>query len=326
MDAPRGSSVEEAFRPAFQEIARRSAAATSVGDAGRFFSTTDEKLCVDLQTQAHVLVSMSTAVLAPQAVDATRPALRVYGAFPTRDDAVEHAAVVRAVEGRDISFVILRRNEWVLMPARETTRDDPERNAAQLHLLVAAHEQQRRNTNSAFDVRLEAKCEASYRAPALAVADEDDVREAEALVYPSLRRLRAGAEVRGQSAVTLCVLPDVETGECAVRVLGCFESCTQAETWVRNVGSRTVDEDIHVAPTCEWLQPHDVHGGTLHYRHPELQRIMDAADRNVDSVRTYKDMMAEREDAEGPANACAIEECSSTPTEDDNAAVPGIGT
>ena len=116
--------------------------------------------------------------------------------------------------------------------------------------------------------------------------DDEETREAEELVYPPPRRLRVGAEVRGQTHVALTVLRDPEGGECLVRVLGCFASAADADAWSRNVGTRAVTEsDTHVASTCEWLYPNAEPRGREHYRVDELQRIMDAAARNPVAVR-----------------------------------------
>ena len=119
--------------------------------------------------------------------------------------------------------------------------------------------------------------------------EEDGTADAEALVYRPPRRLRGGAEVRGQSAVSLCVLPDPSHGECLVRIHGLFESAEESDRWNRNVGSREViDHDLFTAPTCEWLYPNGETTASTHYRNAELQRIMDAAERNPKAVQDYK--------------------------------------
>ena len=88
----------------------------------------------------------------------------------------------------------------------------------------------------------------------------------------------------------LCVVPD-DFGECLIKILGCFENTAEADRWVENVGSRKIaDDDIYVAPTCEWLYPNgDTSKVSTRYRVDELQRIMDAADRNPEAVQNYKD-------------------------------------
>ena len=116
-------------------------------------------------------------------------------------------------------------------------------------------------------------------------------------MYRPPKRMRAGAEVRGQGVVAVCVIPD-EFGECLLKVLGCFESTAEAETWVRNVASRVVTEDdVLIAPTCDWFYPNAVGKPAAdHYRIPELQRIMDAAERNPKAVQEFKDWQRREEE------------------------------
>lgn len=181
--------------------------------------------------------------------------------------------------------------------------------------------------------------------------EAEEVEDAEKAVYGRPRRLRAGAEVRGQAACAIAVLRDDEVVDDDARdkrvdvgdktedgdakredgdhnhdakkkndtddskssnlnisaaspksflfkVLGCFESGAEADAWVRGVGSRSVVfEDVFVAPTCEWLYPNAPRRkeGKKHYRIDELQRIMDAAQRNPEAVKTYKQMQREKE-------------------------------
>jgi hypothetical protein len=146
--------------------------------------------------------------------------------------------------------------------------------------------------------------------------DKEDQEEAEGLVYKPPKRIRAGAEVRGQSIVALCVIPD-EFGECLFKILGCFENSTEADKWIQNVGSRTItDDDICVASTCEWMFPNgSAKEGSNHYRNDELQRIMDAAARNPEMVQSYKDWQKAQD--EKKKSAMAIENVSSETEKDD---------
>ena len=290
-------TIQSAFQPAFDEIARRSAAARSYDpSASAHFPSSDAPVPEDLDEQRHVLVSFGTAVLAPVPVDSSRPALRVYGAFRERDEAIEHMQIVAAADPR-CSFLILKRDAWVLLPTTERVRDDPEESQRRIDAKLSAYEAAKREKDEYFDRVVRDRLE---RPPPNAVpVDEEAVREqeeAEACVYKPPRRLRAGVEVRGQSAFALCVLPD-EFGECAIRILGCFETSAEAEGWVQNVGSRQiVDHDIFVASTCDWVYPNGmVRGAQDRYRHDELQRIMDAAARNPKAVRDYKEWKKEQD-------------------------------
>jgi Tfp pilus assembly protein PilX len=299
------TSVQNAFKPAFEEIARRTQVARGWVDdleddkVAHFEPSSDAtRLPFELPDQEVFVVSMGTAVLAPRPVDIARPALRVYGAFATREDAMDQVGIIRELDP-ECSIVLMRRNKWVLMPATEAARDDPEEAERRLQKRMAAHAASRADDR---DIFLRAVRDHEERPAPRAKNPEDDdeeTREAEALLYKPPRRLRGGGEVRGQAAVALCAMPDPLGGECLVKLLGCFESTAEADNWVRNVASRhETEHDIVVAQTCEWCYPN---GGSQQtsqprYRIPELQRIMDAADRNPQAVRQFKDWKREQDE------------------------------
>ena len=213
---PAATSVEEAYKPAFEEIARRKAAAEAQADGVTYFARTDgaAHLPAAPPQQTWVLASMGTAVLAPVPADPARPALRVYGAFATKQDAAEHADVVRQLDPR-CSLLLLERGAWALMPRTAATRDDPAENARRREAVLARHrgEQARDAAEFARVVKERADRPAPRPPPA---EDDPDVADAEAAVSGAPRRLRAGGEVRGQAAMALSVVPDA--GVCKPKV------------------------------------------------------------------------------------------------------------
>ena len=302
-DTASASSVEAVFKPAFDEIARRQDVAQSrAWDETTYFAPPANASTVNLPLrvpdQAYALVSMGTAVLAPRPVDATRPALRVYGAFGTREEAREHAEVVRSVDA-ECSLMVVPAHEWVLMPQNEACLN-PETNRRRLEGLLEAHRARQAEDGHAFEHRVAVRDGGPVRTTERETNadDEEETREAEALVYKPPRRLRVGGEVRGQNYVALCAIPNAITGECLVKVLACFDTDADADAWARDVGSRHItDDDIHVGRTCEWVFPNgraeSVSGPK--YRIDELQRIMDAAERNPRAVQDYKTWKEEQD-------------------------------
>jgi len=302
MQEPKPSSLEDTFRPAFEEISRRSNVASATSDfleTAYFERSTDMlNLPFHLPGQEFALISMGTSVLAPRPVEQTRPALRVYGIFETRDDAKEHAEVVRAIDS-ECSLLIVRTRQWSLMPQTEDALEDVEVASRRLEKRLTMHRERQMEESDTFTRMVTERSEP----PRSTVQEEEDpeerreVEEAEALVYPRPKRLRSGAEVRGQSAVSLSVIPDNVTGECLINILGCFETMADADNWTRNVATRhTTGDDIYVAPMCEWLFPNgDTKTAKTHYRVNELQRIMDAAERNPQAVRDYKEWKREQD-------------------------------
>lgn len=291
-------SIDQAFRPAFEEIARRRTAAAegTVGQETTHFTPTDG-VCLPFRVpgQRVALVSLGTAVLAPVPKDHSRPALRIYGCFADKEEAREHAEIVQTLDPT-CSLVVADCHEWLLMPLTEAARDDPDENAKRVSRTLQAYRTKQAEDGDAFQRAVREHLERPAVGQDKSTTEEDvETAEAEALVYKPPKRLRAGAEVRGQSAVAVCVVPD-EFGECLVKILGCFESSAEADVWARNVASRHVtDDDVLVAPTCEWLFPNGNGESNEHYRSDELQRIMDASRRNVRAVKDYKQWKLEQE-------------------------------
>lgn len=297
-------SVEEAFRPAFDEIQRRRQVAEQcrTDTIERYFEPSDDasRLPFDMPGQAYVLLTFGTRVLAPRPEDPVKVACRIYGAFATREEAVEHCESVRAID-QTCSLIAAQRNTWLLMPATEEVRDDPTEieKRTQRHLKHHAEERAREAAEFERDVAERASRPEPAALTGPTPEEEAEQEDADRTVYPALKRLRAGAEVRGQTAAAVCLLPDPLGGECLVRVLNCFETSHDAENWIRNVGSRQVmDHDIHVVPLCEWFYPNAPRctTGNEHYRAKELQRIMDGAARNTERVQEYKDWKREQEE------------------------------
>lgn len=310
------ASVESTFRPAFEEIARRSSACGDGNEVTHFPRTAHPvRTPFPMPGQDHVLLSMGTQVLAPRTLDPAKPLLRVVGAFEDRQDAVDHAQVLMQLD-KNCSVVVARLNAWLLMPQSDSVRDDPEANARRREELVAAHERAREERDAEFDECVRER--RSFPPSTMERADDVDQEEAEAeeIVYGRPKRLGAGAEVRGQRFVALCVVPH-EAGECLVKILGLFDSSAEADEWAQDVASRAVIHDnILIAPACEWLCPNDTLKGGVgksRYRIDELQRIMDAAERNPEAVRTYKEWKKEQDERQS-----RIEETAETKTNGDS--------
>lgn len=291
-------SIKDAFGPAIKEITRRRGA-TTTDDA--LPPPSSMPFCLPDQNVA--LVSFGTSVMAPMPSEPSRPALRVYGFFPTKDDAREHALEVVRPLDKTCSLLTVQRDEWVLMPATIETRDDPERNAQRLGECLQAYRRRQAEEGDAFQKAVRGEIERPPPEATRKRADDEEAEkeedEAERLVYAPPKRLRAGGEVRGQAAVAMCLVPDGSGGgECLVKLLGCFESVAVATEWARSVASRHItDDDVLVAPTCDWLFPNGTNadGSSVHYRSSELQRIMDACDRNVQGVKDFEEWKKQQE-------------------------------
>lgn len=302
----RMTSAEDVFRPAFEEINRR---ATAVRDGVTCAETThfSRDSCEPCHTpyvipgQSFALVTMGTNVLAPRPLDQLRPALRVYGAFDTKEEAVEHASVVSSLDST-CSLAVVPLREWFILPQTEECRDDLDARKRRTDKRLQNWRVKQSEDGDAFERRVSERLQPDDKGYDADEAkrreeEEDGTADAEDLVYrPPKRLARTGAEVRGHAYVALSVIPDDIVGECLVMLHGFHETANDADLWSRNVASRSVtDDDIFVAAACEWLYPNGETKNTTHYRNDELQRIMDAADRNPQAVQDYKTWKAEQD-------------------------------
>jgi len=292
MEPKQVTSIEDAMRPAFEEISRRSevARAKLPQTETTFFDRTKTpcKMPFQLPDQKYALLSMGTNVLAPRPLDVDRPALRVYGLFRDRDDAKEHAEVVRTVDA-ECSLLVVEARKWMLMPQSMEVCQDQNKMNERVEELLRRRDACRAGENEEFDSVL-SRCEEPPISSALPDEEDPDEHEAEALIYKPPKRLRAGAEVRGQSFFAMCAIRDVHGGECLINILGGFESVEEANKWSQDVATRTlIDDDVLVAPTCEWTYPNGTQRTSkTNYRIDELQRVMDAAEKNPQAVKDYK--------------------------------------
>ena len=304
---PAARSVEDVVRPAIEEIRRRQTAAQLFDpEAEQHFPTcgTGGAQHRDLRReQRHVLLTVGTRVMAPRPVEPRYPSLRVYGCFGTREEAVEHAEAVRERDP-SCSLLVVERGTWLLFPQDTAVLESPDEARRRLDARLDAHREWRGAQDRAFDDAVRHNQERPVKWDRTDWSEEQE-EEAEAVdaVYGRARRLRVGAEVRGQSVCALSVVPDdSEAGEVLVKVHGCFDGLADAEEWVQNVGSREETEhDICLASTCEWLYPNGDRERANRdvYRIGELQKIMDAAKRNPQNVRNFKEWRR-RQKAEAP--------------------------
>ena len=325
------SSAEEAYEPACMEIERRCVVKTtchsnrddtaSTGTAGQgdadavakparphqflALSDTENPSVHDrfqlrlprVSNQRYALLTVGTRVLAPRPLDDKYPSLRIYGTFETRQDASDHAEVVREKDGR-CSLIVVPCGEWFLFPQSEEILRDPSTAEERLHEKLSQYLATRDAQSEEFEcarTEPETSRKVNWSMDMWDEAQEETL-EAENDVYPRPRRLRAGAEVRNQSACACCLLRDNEgKGECVVSVLGAFESSRDADEWVSSTAVPfTTEFDVFVCSLCEWIYPNSDKATTERdvYRVSELQKIMDTArsnPRNVMSFKTWKE-------------------------------------
>ena len=234
--------------------------------------------------QDWVLFSVSHRAMPPVALDATDPAVRIYGVFETTDEAVAHAKQIQGVDA-SVNLQMAKTREWIV--ARSSPdRIDPELDAAHVAAVLEAYQDTRTRNTAEFKENVR---EAKGVGPVI----EDITDEATASDGPataptvdtsamrSASALPRSAEVRGQTLAVVSFVADVQHAECPeflFKVYACFDAQKDADRYVRNTASHEVrDFDMDVVSLCEWLHAQKVSGSKLKsevFRAPELNSII----------------------------------------------------
>ena len=231
---------------------------------------------VRLPEQNFVLYSISSEGLAPISLTPKYPNIRIYGCFPSKEDAVEYAKVVRSVDPH-CSLMAHPVGEWALVAANaESLANAPQ----DVRARVEQYEQQRKMSTAEFASNVKNKKQGNTRdvskAPDACV--EVSKRPETASVYQ--RVLGANARIANQSVAVVSVIRDSEdeTPTQPIFMLhACFANTEDADRYVRDTLSPLQpDIDIDIIMTGEWISPQLAidHPNCL-YRDDELNKIME---------------------------------------------------
>jgi hypothetical protein len=265
------------------------------------------------EEQRVALLSLSQKGFAPRSADGAS-AIRVYGCFPSAEEAREHAALVEQHDP-GVSLLCHPVGEWGV--AVET----PDRLALAPTLRDAklkAYMRRRRTSEEVFERRRQRALDVSDASGTSAplstaddlddVDDDDDARAragaaadgADGAVVdgaaPRRRRLAAAAQLCGQRVAAISFVVD-DTSEFLYCVHGCLDSHDEADAFVRNdVSRRIVDFVTDVVATCAWVFPATMGDDIIrseHFRHEELDKIMAYRRTEPTRVREYREWLEE---------------------------------
>ena len=97
---------------------------------------------------SHVLLTLGTAILAPRSDNRLRPSMRIYGAFDSKEDAIEHAQVVRELDPH-CSLIVATMGEWLLFP-QESTSLEADENQKRIEMRLRDLHEERCSANENF--------------------------------------------------------------------------------------------------------------------------------------------------------------------------------
>ena len=272
-----GGSVTDAYAGNHAEIRRRQALVESDNQNPRFFERADDAAAPAFRNdaQTHFVWSASHEGMAPCAKDAQHPAVRIYGLFPSHEEALEHAHVVAALDAT-CSLMISPTHEWTMLPRAPERLSEA---SGHVQAVLGAYAEQRDKSKREFEENVaqrragrgkrEDATKPTDIAPVSGVSDSSSAP----------RRLGRDAEVRDQSLVAVSIVRDTTqaVGEPVFKVYAAFPTTAEGDAWARVAGDTVVDYDIDLVSTCSWLFINDVETSKIEkevFRSQELTSII----------------------------------------------------
>ena len=261
---------------------------TKVEDSGAYnFLDLDQKFFV---------FSLSQKSFAPIPVDTTNPAICIYGAFPTRDEAVEFARDSVMAEHGNISVFVDQIHEWIVA-VKDVESLSESYTKAHREKLLAKHQKMLHTNLKEFEENV---AEQKAGDAELKSEQKTDSASEDAKPKGKSHKISNRLDVRGQRvAVVSFVKDDAEVPEFLFRIYGFFEKADDANAYIRNVcGEKVEDYDIDVVGTCEWVFPqHMTHENVSNeiFRSEELDKIMRNHRNQPKEVAKFKEAMKDDE-------------------------------
>jgi hypothetical protein len=267
--------------------------------------------------QNHVLYSLSTAGFAPVAVNPREPALRLYGAFSTSDEAIAFGSVVRATDPH-CSLLVHPLGEWALIAS---TVDELSTAAGTVAERLQRHQDSLAVARNEFEENCREKKQGAVKmrstseeAPSIV---EVPTAPDGATVYQ--RHLGGNARLPHQAFAVVSFLRDPEPTESSAQPLfvvhAFLPALEDADRYVRDTLSVEMgDIDIDVVCVGEWLSPEVAidHPQTL-YRDEELHKIMDNHKKEPARVARYNKAMAALPPPRETRDTASVESSDVTP-------------
>ena len=282
--------VKSTFSEHNAEIKRRA----GVNESGSYDQSSFERVDSDAvddpffnPEQAFVVFSLSQREFAPVPRDSSNPAVCLYGAFETHEEALEHASAVRR-EHPSYSVFIDRTHTWIGAYATVEHMTDAAYVEAKRKSMLDAAESERIKARSEFEENV-----AQHRAGKTTAPDADDTRGVEVVGVDKPDRISRGCRVDGQSLAVVSFLPDAsDDAEFLMHVYAFYDNEVDANRYVRNVcGDRVKEFDIDVIKTSAWAFPQSMRGQHARkevYRSSELNNVMLAHKKAPQDVERFK--------------------------------------
>lgn len=239
--------------------------------------------------QKFVVFSLSQAEFAPCPRDSAQPAVCVYGAFETIEDAHEHARLVTAKHPQ-FSVFIDRSHKWIVAAATMAHLTDAQYVEEHTKRLLEGVRAQNEANQREFDENV-----ANRRAGEVTTPSDEPVGESNDSTESAERsndRIHADCKIaEHRSAAVSFVCDDASPPEFLFRVYACYETDDAIHRYVCNTcGDHVSEHHIDVIKTSTWVFPQRMHSSKVAkevYRSSELNKVMNTHKKNPQEVERF---------------------------------------
>ena len=286
-------TVKDLMGPRIDEIQRRKEAeSTTFDDVTMFERVKDGKkdaMFFD-ETQQFVLFSLSSENMFPICMDAQQPGLMILGTFESLEEAVNHSKELTA-NGAKFSMLVNSVHRWLIAARSEKRLTDEKLMEEKLKRLQEEDKEERDRGRKEFEDNVK-------RSKSGSVSMKKEKNEVPVDITNkkgNKSKVSQGARDPSKRFAVISVICD-QSGEdfpeFAFMVLQCFETCDEADKFVRNVVCLEIqDYNIHVVETCAWLFPQLMLTETVPnevFRHSELDKVMSNHRTSSDHARAFE--------------------------------------
>ena len=261
-----------------------------------------------ISEQKYVLFSLSSIGFAPRAEDPSNPAVRIYGAFDSTEEANFHAQLVLEKDP-SCSLMLDETHKWIVAPSTEKNMQDVEYIQTHTNKILKKYEDIESQHAADFHKNVSEQ-EINHTTNRVPECPESKCKTDISNMSRARKNLPSGAEVRRQQLAVVSFLPDRwfdknNAPEFIFRVYAMFEHEDDANKWVRNVcGDEVKDHDVFVVNTCEWLHPQKLDKDKIKsiYRSNELDKILTNHKDQPNKVKQFEEWRQKEEPEESVEN------------------------
>ncbi len=292
------NAIKSTFEQHHNEIKRRSEITKQGFTDDKTFTKVEDNnnFSFKFDDQAFVVFSLSQESFAPIPVNNSNPAICIYGAFPTREEAVEYAHNV--IKEHNISIFVDQTHKWIAAVKNTECMTNNTYIESHTSKLIKKHQEMLHTNLQEFKENVENK--KAGNTTKNEKSDQPDQPKETTEKNSKSHKISSKLDVRGQKlAVVSFVKDDADIPEFLCQIFAFFDKEEDANVYIRNVcGDKIQDFDIDVVSTCEWIFPQNMtyeNANKEIFRSEELDHIMRNHKNQPKEVARFKDAMDKNE-------------------------------